>query len=244
METSNGQLARRAFDCITEMKRAQSAGELSAATGRIFGDLGLPYYALARFFRADRTPDVSVLAGEFHPEWSQRYMASRYVRHSHIARELLKTRDSYSWEDVMRRRQVDEAQKKIKNEAGEIGLTDGMFTPVRWGDGSFAAVVLAGAKPDLEDSFVRNAAEVLSSYYAVESRRLNQAAPSAAQCLSSRQRECLAWVRAGKSSTVIGEILGLSAQTVDEHVREASRKLGVRSRTQAVVEACLAGLID
>jgi DNA-binding CsgD family transcriptional regulator len=244
METGNGQLARRAFDCISDMKRSQSAEALSAATRGLFRDIGLPYYALARFFRADRTPDVAVLSGEFHREWSQRYMASRYVRHSHIARELLKTRDPYSWEDVMRRRPVDEAQRRIKNEAGEIGLTDGMFTPVRWADGSFAAVVLAGPKPDFGDGFVRNAAEILSSYYAVESRRLSQTALLPAECLSPRQRECLAWVRAGKSSAVIGEILGLSAQTVDEHVREASRKLGVRSRTQAVAEACLAGLID
>ena len=64
------------------------------------------------------------------------------------------------------------------------------------------------------------------------------------QALSPRQRECLAWVRHGKSSSMISEILGLSVQTVDEHVAEACRKLGVRTRVQAAVEAALAGIID
>lgn len=62
--------------------------------------------------------------------------------------------------------------------------------------------------------------------------------------LSPRQRECLTWVRHGKSSSMISEILGLSVQTIDEHVAEACRKLGVRTRVQAAVEAVLAGIID
>jgi DNA-binding CsgD family transcriptional regulator len=244
MQSHDDQLARRAFDCIADMRRAGDAQSLSDTAGRVFRDIGLPHFALARFFRADCTPDVAVFAGRFHSEWSQRYMGNRYVRHSHIARELLKTRDPYSWEDVMRQRSVDDDQKKIKHEAAEVGLTDGLFTPVRWVDGSFAAVVLAGRKPDLDDVFIRTSAEVLSAYYAVEARRIGIAAPPPAHQLSRRQRECLAWVRQGKSSSMIAEILGLSVQTVDEHLAQACRKLGVRTRTQAAVEASLANLID
>jgi DNA-binding CsgD family transcriptional regulator len=43
---------------------------------------------------------------------------------------------------------------------------------------------------------------------------------------------------------VIGDILGLSVRTVDEHLAEACRKLGVRTRVQAAVQATLRGLID
>ncbi|MDP8913480.1 MAG: LuxR family transcriptional regulator, partial [Pseudomonadota bacterium] len=150
----------------------------------------------------------------------------------------------YSWEDVMRRRSVDEAQKRIRDEASEVGLTDGLFTPVRGADGSYAAVVLAGPRPDLDDEFIRTSAGVLSAYYAAESQRLCSTRSEASARLSVRQRECLAWVRQGKSSSMIAEILGLSVQTVDEHIAGACRKLGVRTRVQAAVEASLAGLID
>lgn len=69
-------------------------------------------------------------------------------------------------------------------------------------------------------------------------------APHKRPLLTSRQCECLCWVRQGKSSRAIGTIIGISAETVDEHIAQACRRLGVRTRVQAVIEACMAGLID
>jgi DNA-binding CsgD family transcriptional regulator len=244
MNSDTELLARRAFDCIAAMRQAQDEEALSRTAGGLFGQLGLPFFALARFYKADRTPDVSVIAGEFHEGWSSRYTSKRYVRHSHIAREMLTSANPYGWEEVLRRRRVDDAQRRIKNEASEVGLTDGLFTPVRWSDGSYAAVVLAGRHPELDDALIRTSGGVVSAYYAAETRRLRAAAPQTGIALSPRQRECLAWVRHGKSSSVIGELLGLSVQTVDEHLAEACRKLRVRTRVQAAVEASLAGMID
>jgi LuxR family transcriptional regulator, quorum-sensing system regulator CciR len=236
------QLARRAFDCIAAMKRAESIDDLSGTVAPMFDAIGLPHFAISRFFNADRRPNVSVIAGRFHSGWSQRYTSANYVRHSVIAHELLRTRQPYSWDEVMRTREVDEAQKRIKEEARENGLGDGLFTPVRWLDGSHAAVVLGGASPELGDTLIRTSAEVLSAYYASESRRLLE--PGEGRSLTPRQRECLAWVRQGKSSSAIAGILGLSVETVNEHLGEACRRLGVRTRVQAAVEASLAGLID
>jgi DNA-binding CsgD family transcriptional regulator len=225
------------------MRQATSEDDLSATAGQVFQDLGLPHFALAKFFRADGTPDVSIIAGTFHRDWAKRYIESGYVGQSQIVREILRRDEPYSWGEVVARG-VDDRQKRIKSEAGDFGLEDGLFTPVRWVDGSYAAVALAGPKPQLDDCFVRTAAGVVSGYFAAESRRLGCGAEKTALQLSARQRECLAWVRQGKSSGVIGEILGLSVRTVDEHLAEACRKMGVRSRVQAAVQASLAGLID
>jgi DNA-binding CsgD family transcriptional regulator len=89
----------------------------------------------------------------------------------------------------------------------------------------------------------RMMAEVLSAYYAHECRRLLVSPQAAAALLSPRQRDCLAWVRHGKSSTDIAAMLGISALTVEEHIATACRKLGVRTRVQAAVEASLLGII-
>lgn len=62
--------------------------------------------------------------------------------------------------------------------------------------------------------------------------------------LSPRQTECLFWVQQGKSSRDIGTILGVSHRIVERHVFRACRKLGVRTRIQAVVRARTLGLID
>jgi DNA-binding CsgD family transcriptional regulator len=62
--------------------------------------------------------------------------------------------------------------------------------------------------------------------------------------LTARQTECLRWVQAGKSSTDIGVILGISQRTVDDHLLAACRRLGVRTRVQAVATAQALGILQ
>lgn len=61
--------------------------------------------------------------------------------------------------------------------------------------------------------------------------------------LSPRQRECLYWAAKGKSSHDIGSILNLSKRTVDEYIAGACKRLGVRTRQQAISVAVKYGLI-
>jgi DNA-binding CsgD family transcriptional regulator len=59
--------------------------------------------------------------------------------------------------------------------------------------------------------------------------------------LSERELDVVYWIAMGKSNSVIAEILGISAETVDSYVRRAFRKLGVSDRTSAVLHSVLAG---
>lgn len=59
-------------------------------------------------------------------------------------------------------------------------------------------------------------------------------APSSSADLSDRQRQCLSLAARGLSSAGIGDQLGLSPRTVDEHLMTACAVLGVRTRIQAV----------
>jgi len=62
--------------------------------------------------------------------------------------------------------------------------------------------------------------------------------------LSPREREVLGCLAAGMTSAHAGATLGISAETVETHVRRALAKLGARTRTQAVATALLLGLIE
>lgn len=62
--------------------------------------------------------------------------------------------------------------------------------------------------------------------------------------LSEREKACLKWTACGKSSWEIGQILSISENTVVFHIKNAMRKLGVRTRTLAAVKAIQLGLID
>jgi LuxR family quorum-sensing system transcriptional regulator CciR len=61
--------------------------------------------------------------------------------------------------------------------------------------------------------------------------------------LSAREAEVLGWVARGKSNGAIAEILGISAHTVDAHLRRIYLKLGVFDRISAALRALGFGLI-
>jgi DNA-binding CsgD family transcriptional regulator len=67
--------------------------------------------------------------------------------------------------------------------------------------------------------------------------------PPGSAPMTARESEILAWVAAGKSDWAIGRILDISGKTVNFHVENAKRKLGVGTRVQAVIAAMRSGLI-
>jgi DNA-binding CsgD family transcriptional regulator len=62
--------------------------------------------------------------------------------------------------------------------------------------------------------------------------------------LSPREAEVLLWVARGKSNAAIGDILGISAHTVDAHLRRVFLKLGVFDRISAALRGLGFGLIS
>jgi DNA-binding NarL/FixJ family response regulator len=62
--------------------------------------------------------------------------------------------------------------------------------------------------------------------------------------LGERERQTLTWAARGKTFAEIGEILGVSRRTVEFHLDNARRKLGVPTRTQALIKAAIGELIE
>ena len=69
-------------------------------------------------------------------------------------------------------------------------------------------------------------------------------AASELRALTPRERSVLRLLADGQGSDAIGNALSISPDTVRAHVRNAMRKLGVNTRTQAVAEALRRSLID
>lgn len=61
--------------------------------------------------------------------------------------------------------------------------------------------------------------------------------------LSDREITCLFWAAIGKTSWEIGVIVDLSERTVNFHIHNACRKLGVHSRQAAITVSLQAGLL-
>lgn len=55
--------------------------------------------------------------------------------------------------------------------------------------------------------------------------------------LTARECEVLRWLAAGKTDRDIGQILAISVRTVHKHTQRIYAKLGVETRTAAVMRA-------
>jgi DNA-binding NarL/FixJ family response regulator len=74
-------------------------------------------------------------------------------------------------------------------------------------------------------------------------RRAREGADVAAG-LTQRERQVLALVSEGLTVGQVATRLGISPRTVETHVAKLYRKLGVRTRLQAVSRAAALGLVD
>jgi len=62
--------------------------------------------------------------------------------------------------------------------------------------------------------------------------------------LSSREMEVLRWIVLGKSNSVISQIVGLSANTVDTYIRRIFKKLEANDRVSVSLRAMALGLVQ
>lgn len=69
-------------------------------------------------------------------------------------------------------------------------------------------------------------------------------APPSGQGLTPRETETLRLLGTGMSNREIAETLSISERTVENHVRSIYTKLGIRTRTQALLHAVRLGLVE
>lgn len=70
------------------------------------------------------------------------------------------------------------------------------------------------------------------------------APPIMPHLLTDRETEILNWCAQGKTYTEIGRLLGISSKTVEFHMTNSMRKLGVNDKLTAILAALRAGFIS
>lgn len=182
--------------------------------------------------------------GTTDPAWADHYVAQRHFERDGIVALLPTTLDTMIWSDLLAQEEFAEESKVIFREAKSFGLADGFVLPQHYLNGAVGATILTSPDRITRHPRERAALQILASFYGSAVRRMlaPQTLPGQVK-LTPRQRECLQWVRAGKTDWEIGKILNLSEHTVADHIDAARKRLGVKNRTQAVIEALARRLI-
>jgi DNA-binding CsgD family transcriptional regulator len=229
---------------------AETLDEVDDALKRVLNDFGIGHFVLYQATDRARRPTGARIAGPIHKDWRTHYVDNGMANYDELLSWGLKSSAPTTWTKFSAENEISSGQKLMFDEAKCFGLNDGFYLPIHQPDGSMHGVSMMVPQKLESDSRVLAALHLLAIYYSIAANRLGLSPPAppsppeaSRSLLTPRQRQCLQWVRAGKSSWEIGEILSLSEHTVNEHLEEARRRLKVHTTTQAVIEAALRGLI-
>lgn len=139
-------------------------------------------------------------------------------------------------------RTVPQASQDVMDFYAKIGVVRGCCIGFRrdrtWGGGVLSLVADPSLDADWFDDVLEEHSDILNATASVVHRCLSQMPHHSLKgTLTPRQREVLEWVAEGKTTADIAVIMGLSAPTVDKHLRLARQALGVNTTAHALSKA-------
>ena len=158
----------------------------------------------------------------------------------------------FSWMDVSapRGRSLESiAGRRVMSIAGDFGYRNGMVIPVHGVDklgrptSSLTTLFWSGNPQDCAETITRlgpmiHMATLHASDRIVSLRQVvGDPDAESVEPLTPRERDCLCWTSRGKTACEIATIAAISENTVNFHLKNAMRKLGVHTKTHAVTRA-------
>lgn len=230
---------------FVETCQAQTSVELLGASFlEQMSELGFPYVALSSHVDPLDPPEGAVMVLRYPSAWVEHYSAQHLERIDPVFEAATRRRTPFAWNDPRFLDKISRPQRRMLNEAREAGVTGGVTIPIRGPDALPASCSLIPDPSGVAKEHYTLAYAM--AVFAHERARQIFAASTAggAVRLTQRERECLIYVARGKSDWVISSLLGVSEGAVNRTIERAKKRLGVATRTQAVVHALQLGEIS
>lgn len=232
-----------ALDFISTISAEPDLDRMLVRLREVAGEFGFDSFLLASVPDPGRPIDGHLMLSGWDVDWLERYVHEDYIQIDPVARHLRTAVDPFAWSEAIGNRPLSAAARRIMDEAASIGMRDGFCIPLWDLDGQRSVLSLATERVELSQG-ERGVLHLIGMYAQNRARELLGRPPAPrAVSLSPRERECLQWTAAGKTSWEISTILDLSRNTTEDYIAQATRKLGASNRTQAVAEGIRRGLI-
>jgi len=198
--------------------------------------------ALAELDSYARVKAYKTVNTSYPEEWLSIYRDSGYHAVDPVIKYNFSSFNLQYWKDTYEKYSVP---KKFLSTADSFGLTEGYSHGVRNLKGDLGSVFsFGGASVERHPRSEAILNYIVPHLHQAIVRTIGRPKSKQTNCLSSREKEALTWIKRGKSTWDISSILGISENTVKFHVKTILQKLDAVSRTQAVAIALEQRLID
>ena len=243
---------RADLDTLESLIQCGSADELSRTVGERAKDLGFEYWVYGLVLPVTPTRVGQFILSGYPSNWMQHYVERDYQQIDPITQHCRAHMTPLTWNPELLAHgdtpQMRDNSSRFFSEASEFGIVSGVSAPIhglgcQWGVLSLASASEYDAKqlkPVTPHVFMLACyMHEIGHKFALEANASGQE-----QRLTTREIECLSWASEGKTSWEIGRLLTISERTVVFHLRNASMKLGVFNRQQAIARAIVLGYLQ
>lgn len=196
--------------------------------------------------KGDSSKNNIGVINNFPKDWEEYYASKKYHLIDPGVAYRQHTCEPFSWDEIERNMHLSDKQKDCINCAREADLHNGVCIPLFGPDGS-AHIGLASSHKeainmkqiDLISAYCHH---YYQSYYKLTSTSKQTHFENIA--LTPKQTDILSLIATGKTDGEVADALLISTNTVDTHMRNIFKKIGINNRVGAVTKAIMLGLIN
>lgn len=231
------------YDLISALPRESCPQRMFERLVLASRSLGFEYCALGVRLPYPLSSARIEIFNNYPDAWRSRYASQGYLARDPSVAHGRQCSAARIWDD-----QLFAAEPAIWDEARASGLQHGWFKSSVETSGAGSMLTLARSAEPLTDTELRANGEKMAwlthAAHLAFTKALMPQELREPQCqLTSREIEVLRWTADGKSSSEIADILTISDNTVNFHIKNAIKKLRTNNKTAATVRAAVLGLL-
>jgi LuxR family transcriptional regulator len=180
--------------------------------------------------------------------YTEVFLDEGHYFHAPMVHWALENEGAKSWRllaDMERTKTLTPAERRVLEFNRDMGVTAGYSISFKSisarNKGAIALTACADMdQRDIDDVWAVHGRDITLMNNIVHLKILTLPYSAPNRALTSRQREALEWVGDGKTTHDIAMLMGLTAATVEKHLRLARDALAVETTAQAVMKAAFA----
>ncbi len=231
---------------VDNVRVAACEDDLFRALAQSCEQMKVRHFALTHHVDFTRADPKGVRLHNYPRSWQNWFDENRLGMSDPIHRASHVANNGFPWSRVRDMIKMTPSDQSVFSQAQLVGIGDGFTVPAHVpGEmkGSCSFAVGPGEFFPAELYFI---AQLIGGFAFEAARRITEARDVWADgrpTLTDRQRDCVLWAARGKTDWEIAVILGISHETVIQHLKHARERYGVTKRAMLAVRALFDGLI-
>lgn len=229
-------------DVIESLRKVVDQTQLASLMDAVAKDMGFDWYSLIQLDMSRPHGARRLISITNYPDdWIEAITSDRRYEHDPAYLASCRTSIGFRWDEIADIVPLSGRHREVLRMSRKAGFGNGFTVPAHVpGESNGLATFVVATRRSLPSRRLP-VAQLVGSFAYETARRLLIVDGDVQRTLTPRQIDCVLQVARGKSDWEISRILGISEDTVSEHVDAARSRYGVSRRGQLVVRALYDG---